>query len=335
MTDTRPPRGSRKGWWIGLTGLVLLGAAAAYVYFAVLHPTPRAHRHMPRGTTLALRVDALELFAWKPMREKFLPVLAESKQRDGDANLKRFARLKKATGVAIPEDLREAVIASVDGSEWVGAFGGTIAAGRFVDGLESVLKEEGASGFTRDGDLLVHNRAIAIGQAEDGTIVVGSTSSIVRAALPERDEEPSAEDLPLPTKGAVTFMVNSAAYRGVLGYLPTFLSPVDTLSKVEKLNGTFTLSDSPELAMRLRPKGVPASELASSLESQLATVKLALVFSPSDFGGARQAIAAATVRADGTDVRVAAPWPYAALEANVAHLAEIVTVALAQSSPVK
>ena len=63
MTDTRPPRGSRKGWWIGLTGLVLLGAAAAYVYFAVLHPTPCAHRHMPRGTTLALRVDALELFA--------------------------------------------------------------------------------------------------------------------------------------------------------------------------------------------------------------------------------------------------------------------------------
>ena len=331
-------RGGSLRWVVvALTLVAVVGGVGAYLYFAVLHPPPRAHLHLPEGSTIAVRVDALQLLAFRPVREKLLPVFENAGATpDQPTRAKeRLDRLRKLTGVSLPTDLREVVVGSLDGTQWVAAFGGTLEAGRFVDGLETVLKEEAIGGWKRDGEVLVHTLGATVGQAADGTILVGTTKSIVLAALPARDPESSASDLPLPTRGALTFMVKSAASRRALDSLPPLFSAIRTLSTIDRLKGTFTLDDSPRVDLQLRPRGVTAAELASALQSDLATVKLALIFSPSEFGGARQALTSATIRAEGDNVLVAAAWPFAALEGEVQRLADMLSALLAQTPRLK
>jgi hypothetical protein len=313
---------------------VLVAGVGALVFFRYVRPSPQAHRHLPRGTTIAMRADAVRILAFKPVRERLLPVLTGASNAGAQTD-PRLARLRELTGVNLPGDLRELVIGSVDGKQWVAACGGTIEAGRFVDGLEGFLKEQGESSWTREGDVLVHPILGALGQADDGTLVAGTSKSLVLAALTARDEDPSPDELPLATDAALTFMMSSAAYRGALPMLPSFLSPVETLESIDRLNGALHLSDKPHVDVHLRPRGVPAAELATKLDAQLATVKLAMAFSPSDLGGARKALASATVTAKESDVLVHAEWPYEALDEGVARLAEIVGATLAHGRALK
>ncbi|MBM4360454.1 MAG: hypothetical protein FJ096_20295 [Deltaproteobacteria bacterium] len=335
MTDSLPPPpdttarrgGCRKILLVLLVLASLVGGVGAFLYFRYVRPTPRAHRHLPRGANIALRADAVELLMFKPVRERLLPLLGGS--GEGKAPNPILKRLDELTGVKLPTDLREIVVGSVDGAQWVMALGGTIEAGRFVDGLEVVLKEAGSAGWTRDGVVLVHSTGGALGQAEDGTLVAGTSRSVVLAALTARDEDPPPEELPLPTTGAVTFMMNSRAYRGALTHLPSILSPVDTLESIDRMNGVLLLSEAPRVEVQLRPRGVPAAELVGKLESQLSAVKLVLLLSSDDLGGAKRAIASAQVSEKNGDVLVSAPWPYDALEDGVANLANLVGLALA------
>jgi hypothetical protein len=312
-----------------LTIAVLVGGVGAYLYFRVLRPPQTASRHLPRGTAVAARVDALELLTFRPVRERLLPLVEEAKSADAKGST-LLERVGKESGVRLPMDVRELAVGSVDGRQWVLAVGGTMRAGDFVDALEKALNEDGIAGFNRDGDLLIHTATGgAIGQADDGTLVFGTGKGITLAALPPRDETDEADAVPLPTKGAITFLLNGAATRGAGDALPKILDSLGSLSHIDRVDGALSLGDAPAVDVRIRPRGTTPAELAKTLETDLAAVKLALFLVPDDLGDAKAALGAAKVRADGGEVRVEAPWPYDALDRGVARLADLVRLSLA------
>ncbi|HZO11734.1 MAG TPA: hypothetical protein VFB62_00695 [Polyangiaceae bacterium] len=313
----------RRRWpWVLLAIAVLFAGAALYVYRVVLRPTPTAHRHVPAGTSVAVRADALRVLLWKPVRQHLWPIALETGDGEEPADSRRARLIHEKTGVRVPLDFREVIAASVDGTSWVAIIGGTIEPGRFVSGLAEVLRAEGVSGWRLDNDVLVHERGPTIGQAEDGTILLGTDMNVVRAALPASEDDEAAA-LPLPQDGAVTFAVHKRAYRALLSTLPLTLPGLDALGQIEHVRGSFALSDAPRLSIEAQPReGVDPKALASDISAALLKLRLATLLVSTDLYGAKQAISDAKTRTEDGRVLVEAPWPYEALDRAVKTFAE-------------
>ncbi|MBI4703070.1 MAG: hypothetical protein HY744_18290 [Deltaproteobacteria bacterium] len=182
-------------------------------------------------------------------------------------------------------------------------------------------EQEGMAGWTLDADLLVHRLGPAIAQAEDGTLLLGTTADVTRAALPAAESEAR---VPVPTEGALSFLVSRQAWGGAVSLLPLTLPGLDTLMKVEQATGNLVLSDEPRLSVALEPRpGTEAGALARDVESLLGGLRVLALVVPGDLGGAKHALGKATVRAEAGAVRVEAPWPYEALDEAVRRLAEL------------
>jgi hypothetical protein len=293
-------------------------ALGGYVYFVLWRYEERAHLHVPAGTNIALRGDANEILLFGPVREHLWPLVLG---RDAGERARHDAILEH-TGVDVPRDLREIVIASLDGQGWVAIVGGNIAPDRFVAGLHRVLSDEGRAGWSLDGELLVHALGPVIGQADDGVIIVGTGRDIAMAALAGSEE---AAALPLARDAALSFMLNAKAYDGAIGLLPHAVVGLDALAKIEQLSGTMTLSDTPMVAIDVTPKpGVAPDALAEEMRSSLLQLRVATMLVPHDLFGAKRAISDASVESSDSAVRVTAPWPYPALDAAVKRLAEAI-----------
>jgi hypothetical protein len=300
--------------------MLLMTAVAGVGFYVVrtfLRPVPRAHLHVPQGSNVAIRADGGKILMFGPVRQHLWPLLLEGPKEPK----RRLERLEEETGVAIPGDLREVVLASLDGHHWVAIVAGRIQPERFVDGLERVLTEEGASGWRRDAELLVHTGGAAIGQADDGSLVLGTGVDVVRAALPTAEDG----ELALPSLGtsdAVTFVLSERAVRGANARLPLNVGGLDALGKIGDVSGSFALSSKPELRVTMTPRsGVDAGALAQELTQTLATVKLLAQPLPGELGGAKQALDGAKVSVAEGHVELVAPWSYEALDRAVAALA--------------
>jgi hypothetical protein len=323
-TQLDPPPRRRRWVWVLLVTFALLAGAATYLYLVVLRPEPTAHRHVPAGTSIALRADALKILVWKPVRQHLWPLAFDTAEGEEPADSRRARLIQEKTGVRIPADFREVIVASVDGVSWVAIVGGTIEPGRFVKGVDEVLRTEGINGWKLDGDVLVHELGPSIGQAEDGTILVGTDVRMVRAALPASDDE-EAEALPLPRDEALSFMVHARAYRGMVSQLPLTLPGLDALERVQQVQGTVALSDEPRLSIEAQPKdGVVAEALAKDFEAAVFKLRLASVLISADLYGAKQALSDLKIRAEGKQVLLEAPWPYDDLDRAVRQLAEAI-----------
>lgn len=312
-------RPARRRWpLVALAAGMLLAGLGAYLYFALWAYEPTALRHVPAGANIVVRADAAKLVVFKPVREHLWPLLLE---RDGEAADKdrRIARIREETGVAIPTDLRELVVASVDGVAWVAVIGGNIEKGRFVPGLAKVLAEEGLDGWAVEGDLLAHRTGSVIGQADDGTLVLATHREIAEAALPRSESDTSS--LPVPTDGAIGFRVSHPALARLVRQIPDGI-PVGPLTQIDELSGNVALTDDPRLSLEVTPKA-PAQPpaLAAELSGMFSKLGLALLFVPSDLYGAKKAISDATVTAGDGRVHVHAPWPYGPLDQAVKLLA--------------
>ncbi len=303
---------------------IVVGGGLSYFYFGVWKHEPSAHLHVPSGTNLALRADAVKLLTWAPVREHLWPVFLERKKDSKSEAGKRLDRVADKTGVRIPDDLRELIIASLDGRAWVLIASGKIAPGRFVAGLHQVLQEEGNQSWKLDGELLVHAGGGALGQAEDGSLVLGTNRDLAMAALPAREQDEEGPALPLPVDGALSFLVNATATSGALGKLDLRMPGLSTLNEIGQLSGVISLTKEPQLDLRIQPKqGVAAAQLAKDLSSIRGAVRLLLLAVGSDLAGAKKALSDAEIKASEDAVVLTARWPYAPLDRGVARLAEL------------
>ncbi len=241
-----PMAGPRRG----RTVWVLLGAlfAAALIgpfifYFGFWRFEPTAQRHVPAATVLAVRVDARELYLWKPFREHVLPALAPPSE---DATRPSFlARVRSLTGVDLQTDVRELVVATPDAQRWVvlagGRFLGSTRRGPFVDGYERAIEQEPAAGdWVRDGALLVAPSGQVVAQAEDGTIFTATDRDLAKAALPATEDY---RDLWLSSSGDVSFSILRAALMRVAATRRGTLPEVAVLDRADRVTGFVKLGD--------------------------------------------------------------------------------------------
>ncbi|WP_437829404.1 hypothetical protein [Sorangium sp. So ce1153] len=300
--------------------LALLVGAALGVYFFFWRYEPTARRHIPGDANIVIRLETAELALFGPVRQHFLPLLDEPASDASRAS--RKARLEAATGLDFPSDLREVVIASTDATSWVALAGGRIPKDRFVAGMEKMARDEGWDGWRREGDLFIVDKLprAVIGQADDGTIVLGTDVEIVNAALPASDEW---QRLDLPEQGPVTFALTSAAWSGAAGVVSAVLPRAGALfRRVDHASGALTLGAEPALAMRLAPaSGEAAAALAADTQALLGSLKLALAVLP-DVAGARAALEGAQALAQGDQVELQTKWPYEGLDRACADLAQ-------------
>ncbi|XXX74655.1 hypothetical protein WMF30_44095 [Sorangium sp. So ce134] len=294
--------------------VALIAGVALGVYFLFWRYEPTARRHIPGDANIVVRLETAELALFGPVRQHFLPLLDEPA-----AGATRRARIEAATGVDVLSDLREIVIASTDAASWVALAGGRIPKDRFVAGMEKVARDEGWAGFRREGELLVGPRAV-IGQADDGTLVLGTDVEIVRAALPASDEW---QRLDLPEQAPVAFALTGAVWSGAAGAVSTLLPRAGALfRRIDHAAGTLTLGAEPALAMRLAPvPGDAAAALAADTQAFLGSLKLALALLP-DVAGAAAAIDAAQAAAAGDRVEIRTKWPVEGLDRGCAALAQ-------------
>jgi hypothetical protein len=322
VTEKNKPQKKSRAGCIALAVLLLAAAIGGgfYLYFDFFRRSSSAAKHVPAGSNIALRIDGVKLATFKPVRQHLWPVLFDTKSEGSVEDSKRIKRIEDETGVAIPADLREIVIASTDAGSWVAIVGGSFDPGRFVPGLQKVLSEQGVSGWTLDGELLVHTLGAAIGQAKDGTLVMGTNRDITRAALPASKDSPA---LPLLSEGTASFYVNQRAYSGAIKLLPLRLPGLDALDRIEQLDGSFTLTEQPRVLLRAQPKaGVDASKLSTDIEAARTKLSLAALLLPGDYYGGKQALRDAKVTPKDGKVEIVAPWPYQALDRGVRELAE-------------
>jgi hypothetical protein len=316
----RDPARRRTGVVVAIVAaslLLLAAGAGAWLYFAWWYFEPAAHLHVPEGTNVAVRTDGKQLYLFKPFRQHIWPLVEGLEQGSAKG---RIDRIRKATGIQLPTDLREVIVAAVDPETWVVLASGKYPKGRFVRGMHKVLRDEGVSGWTLQGELLVHALGPALGQASDGTLILGSSAGVATAALPAA----STVRVPVPVDGAVSFLVNHEAWSGAVSLLPLTLPGLETLSRIEEASGTMTLTDQPTLALSLKPKeGVDAPTLAGDLDRLLTTARRFTLLVPNDLGGAKDAMREATIEPKGGKVSITAPWPYDAIDRSMARAAEL------------
>lgn len=295
---------------------VLAIAGVTIGYFLFFRYAPLADHHIPAASNLAIRADVRQMGTFGPVRKHLWPVLFDRPSQKVSG--KTLAdRLGDATGIHPALDAREIIIASVDARSWVVLVGGSFEPGAFVPGLQKVLHDEGLPEWQKSGDLLIGPGGVAIAQADDGTLVLGTEAEIVTAALPSSEEH---KRMDLPKDGALAFAVGKEAWEEMSRNTAMF-DPGGALRRIRHARGTFTLGDDPQVDLGIEPKGGENAEaLGKDVEQLLSLLRLGLVAVP-DQVGEKSALSSAKVTVEEGRVRVRGPWPLEGLDRGCAKLA--------------
>ena len=320
------PRSRKIAIALSIFAAVLLVAGVA-VYLFVVRYEPLARRHIPGNANLVARLDLTSLVLFGPVREHLWPLVFEGGGEGAPKGKTRADRVRAATGVNLATDPRELLVASVEGASFVAIVGGKFPRGRFVKGLAALAKEEAwPGGWHEAGELLVGPAGLTIAQADDGTILLGTSEAIVVAALPASDD---FHRLALPEKGSA-FALTKEAWSGAAGV--AVVAHASVLRKIERASGHVTLSRSPEVVLEIEPVSAsPAPALAGEIEQFLSEMRIVAMLLP-DLMGAKGALQAAKVTAKDGRVVITAPWSYEALDDACARLAGQIRAGL-QASP--
>lgn len=296
---------------------VLAIAGVTIGYFFFFRYTPVAERHIPGASNLAIRADVRAIGTFGPVRKHLWPVLFERPSQKVSG--KTLAdRVGDATGIRPALDAREVIIASVDARSWVVLVGGSFEPGAFVPGLEKVLREEGLADWQKNGELLIGPGGVAVAQAEDGTLVLGTEAEIVNSALPASEEH---KRMDLPKEGALAFAMSKEAWEEISRTTGAF-DPGGSLRRIRHARGTLTLGDEPRFDLSIEPKGgEDAGALGSDVGQLLTLLRLGLVAVP-DQMGEKSALSSATVAVEEGRVRVRGLWPLEGLDRGCENLAK-------------
>lgn len=324
------PRSRKIAITLSILAAVLLVAGVA-VYLFVIRYEPLARRHIPGNANLVARLDLADVALFGPVREHLWPLVLERSGGEGAKGKTRADRVNAATGVNLATDVREILVASVEGASFVVIVGGKIPRGRFVKGIAAVAKEEAWPGdWHESGELLLGPNGIAIAQADDGTILAGTSESLVVAALPASEDY---RRLTLPEKGGTSFTITREAWSGAAG--AAVVAHASVLRKIERASGHLTLGQTPEVSLEIEPVAVdPAPALAGEIEQLLAELRIVALLLP-DSAGEKGALQAAKVTAKEGRVVITAPWSYEALNGACARLAAQIRATLSAGAKVE
>jgi hypothetical protein len=330
-----PPKKKDRKVLFGVLGGCSFAAIALplIIYFGFFHYTKVATQHVPAGTTLAIKIDLVDVATYGPVKRNLLPLLDENPAGTTAAAVKRSEKIGDAAGFSPSRDIRELVVCFVgDPDHYALIVGGRFPAGKLVPALAKVAAAENSTEWAQSGDILKSkNGSYVVGQAGDGTAVFASDEPTLRAALPTSTE---STRLGLPEEGAVTYAgsadvwkkISSSSYASMLGTL-------QDLKGVGAFNGTMTLGNSPKMVTQVSVSGNPEDSKATLYRvftdlRRISELRRRLTSSSTDFAGEEQALGGSVIETKGTNVlKVSTPLTYEGVDRGAQNLAQTIRTA--------
>jgi hypothetical protein len=303
----RPATSARALALLSCLGAAALGVVAYVAYRELIHYDRRAIEHVPAGAELALRVDLEQLVLFEPVRKHLLPLVDRAPLAPPGSDPRgapRLLRLREEAGLNFALELRELVFARVPDGRWVLALGGLFGSRRLLPGIEEVLRREPELHVRREAAMLILEPSrLALGQADDGVLLVGSDPAMVERALrPSR----AHEDLGLPASGAAALAALPSWFDSFESEAPRAPPSTSWVRSVAQLD----FGD--PLALTLRIEHTAASDVASMrrlIEDWFATPPAGNFVPRADWGGERAVLARAQfATASRTETVVSTTW---------------------------
>jgi hypothetical protein len=327
MTQAQQPSERRsfshRTVFVGLViSLICAVGVAVYIYFRYVRYERVAATHVPAGTQVALRIDLEKVVLFEPVRAHVLELINE---RPTNMPESRLERLRHYTGIELGVDARELVLASGPGAaDFEIVVAGLFRSEMFLSGVERMMADEGHP-LTRsaDGTLLIAPGGLALGQASDRAIVLGSSERTARAAL---TSSTAYQALGLSRVGPGGFAVTGDALRGwvpaPLRLLLPNLAAVDDVTRVRgdaQLGTDVTLTTLVELRQGSSPDA--ARRVQDLLAALQAAARLPLGGGPVAAAGNVVSRFAAAPSVDPGTVTLTATWTRDEVDGAAAYLA--------------
>lgn len=285
---------------LGLFGVAVVGAVVAY--YKLLHYERVAVHHIPPSAAWAARVDVERVALFEPVRRHLLPLVnrvgSATPAASTPSGRDLATALRQELGLNLGMDLREIVIAGGPAlGDWLVVLGGIFPkrSDLIVRTSELLLSQVGVRTRPSSDDLLLFEGAgTALAQAEDGSLVFGSSAELVKAAL-----APSLRFAELglaPDQGVGGFGVLPAALLDPL-VLRVLGSVAATLATIQRVQGRLEPEANGRVALQIDVLSTtPAAGLAGEVQAWLGSAASLMAFVPgADVAGERALISRATV----------------------------------------
>jgi hypothetical protein len=301
---------------VALLVAAVIGPLVFYLGFWRYEPT--AKFHIPAGTSMAVRFDAHELFQFTPFREHLLPIFAT------ETAAPRRARVRGETGVDLERDTREVIVATADAKAWVVLGGGRYQSarrGRFIDGYQRAMEVDAANGvWAVQGDVVAGPGGVSVAQADDGTLILATSTDVAKAALPATDDY---RELYLASSGAVSFSIRRAAFQHLAAKHRGTMPEAAVLDRIELATGWLKLTDGiSKLSLELSAAGDVAPETMRAEVEALFAVLSKRAADDDDFAVLLPLFTTATVKPRPGGVMVQAKMTRKEAEAATKKLAD-------------
>jgi hypothetical protein len=308
--------------FFGVAFAALMSLGGYITYRELLHYERRALRHVPLGAELVARVDLEQVRLFEPVRRHLLPLVDQPSPGlalpDAPGASSRLTRLREQGVLNLALDLREIVFARRAAGGWVLALGGMFDRDGLVAGIERVLASEPSEHVRRDaGILILEPWGVALGQAEDGVLLLGSDREVLLEALPESPHPASF--------GALGQGVASIAALG--SWLQPWLKGTgassELLASVTRVNGQLELGEPHELTLRVElSAAAEATQLRGALEARLGGDAAAGFVPSADWGGERAVLARSRFeQRTSAEIEISSTWQRGELDHAARSLA--------------
>jgi hypothetical protein len=225
--------------------MIALGVVAVFtaivIYQRVLADDRKAVTHLPPDTLEVVRVDVERVLVYEPMRRHWFPLVDALGLPLSAPSEPRLQRLHRATQIELGLDLREIVLGrGARPGEWVLVLGGKFAKKNVIPSIARVLDDEGPRWqVAADGRVAVsESSGLAIGQADDGAIVIGPTEARVRSALPTSR---TYEQLGIPLSGGGALAAKGDPLAARVTSVVRLAPALATAGHLERVTGELSL----------------------------------------------------------------------------------------------
>lgn len=278
---------------------VLLGVVAALLLHRSLVGADRvAARHVVAEAGAVLRLDLEKVMLFAPVRRAALPLINESALPERKLPRTRVQRFAAHSDVQLGRDTREVVVNFGPGpEEW-----SVIAAGNYPSGLLPALAEmfaeEGAP-WARRAQTLVAPSGVALAQASDGALVLGSSVASAERALPATSAH---ERHGIPLRGALAFSGDPRRV-GWLG------AASEGLGELERIEARGEWSNPFEVTFVLTYAGEPPGDL-----EQRVGLAVRRLLGDAEATRLERAVGKPKLVREGARVRIESRWDHESLE---------------------